>query len=435
MPLPAWMDLAWAEIGQQERAGNADNPRILDYYRDAGHAEAKRDEIAWCAAFVGAVLKRAGLSGSGSLMARSYLGWGEPLTAGRLGAIAVFTRGSDTAAGHVAFYLDADADRVYVLGGNQGDAVTVTAIVRDRLIGLRWPSGTVAAATKEDASVAATPTSQFASALAHVLELEGGWTEDPYDPGGPTNLGITLATLAAHRGVTLDAASFASLRQQLRGIAMSEVETIYRHRYWLPCRADELPAAIALMHFDAAVNHGVGTAARMLQAAARVTVDGDIGSETLAACTDAAAAGILERYADARRVRYRSLSHFWRFGRGWLARVDATLKRATTISKAKTEGDPAMPDITTSTTPPATPPTQAKWWGQSMTLWGVLITTASTVVPALGPLVGIDISAEMVREIGSQGLQVAQAVGGLAGTLMTVFGRIRAAAPLRLTWS
>ena len=50
----------------------------------------------------------------------------------------------------------------------------------------------------------------FERALAHVLEMEGGYDEDPYDPGGPTNLGITLAEFARDKGVELTSANFAA---------------------------------------------------------------------------------------------------------------------------------------------------------------------------------------------------------------------------------
>ena len=141
MALPAWMDAAWSELGQREREGSTDNPRITAFYRDVGHGEAVHDEVAWCAAFVGACLERAGIASTRSLLARSYLDWGEAHANDAMpGAIAVFSRGNDPTKGHVAFHLDSDAAHVYVLGGNQSDAVTVTAIARDRLLSLRWPS-------------------------------------------------------------------------------------------------------------------------------------------------------------------------------------------------------------------------------------------------------------------------------------------------------
>ena len=57
---PPWMVAAWGELGQSERAGTATNPRIRDYFSEVGHAISD-DETAWCAAFVGACLERAGV--------------------------------------------------------------------------------------------------------------------------------------------------------------------------------------------------------------------------------------------------------------------------------------------------------------------------------------------------------------------------------------
>ena len=79
----------------------------------------------------------------------------------------------------------------------------------------------------------------------------------------------------------------------------------------------------------------------------------------------------------------------------------------------------------TSATQPA-----GKWWGQSITIWGALITGLSTVLPALGPAFGIDITGDLVREAGEGIVQTVQALGGLVGTLMTIYGRVRATKPL-----
>lgn len=72
---PPWMPLAWADLG--EIPGSGTNPRIAAYFRDAGHAEIRNDETAWCAAFVGAMLERSGYRSTHSLMARSYAQWGK----------------------------------------------------------------------------------------------------------------------------------------------------------------------------------------------------------------------------------------------------------------------------------------------------------------------------------------------------------------------
>lgn len=71
-----------------------------------------------------------------------------------------------------------------------------------------------------------------------------------------------------------------------------------------------------------------------------------------------------------------------------------------------------------------------KWWGDSMTVWGTLITAAATVLPAFGPLIGLDISAATVKQVGHQTMDIIQAVGGLVGTLMALYGRSRATQPL-----
>ncbi len=72
----------------------------------------------------------------------------------------------------------------------------------------------------------------------------------------------------------------------------------------------------------------------------------------------------------------------------------------------------------------------AKWWGHSKTIWGALITAAATVAPALGPLIGIDLSGDVVRQAGEQTMGAIQAVMALIGTLLTIYGRLKADSPI-----
>jgi len=85
-----------------------------------------------------------------------------------------------------------------------------------------------------------------------------------------------------------------------------------------------------------------------------------------------------------------------------------------------------------STTSPSivTQPPPAKWWGHSLTIWGVVITTLTTVAPTLGPLIGFEIPAEVVQQVGDHAIQIVQGIGGLIGTVMTVYGRARASSTL-----
>ncbi len=268
------------------------------------------------------------------------------------------------------------------------------------------------------------------------------YDDDPYDPGGPTNQGITLAEYARDRGVEVTAGNFTALKAELRSIPPATVRRIYRDRYWLPASCPDLPPPLAFFHFDAAVNQGVTGAARMLQQSVGADSDGEIGPLTLAAVAAQSVARTLSLYADVRRQRYRSLGHFWRFGKGWLARVDRTLERAQAIDRAPSST--RATNIPTSTIPSqqqektsmATQTEQTesttsasgetKWWGHSMTIWGVIVTSLSTVLPTVGPLLGLNITADLVHQIGDQLVQVVQALGGLVGTVLTIYGRMRA---------
>ncbi|MGE0024617.1 MAG: TIGR02594 family protein [Hyphomicrobium sp.] len=423
MDAAPWLAEAWREFDEAERPGAAHNPRILALYRDAGHAGVTADETAWCAAYVGASLERAGVASTRSLLARSYLSWGAPMTAPRMGAVAVFSRGSDPSQGHVGFWLGEVGDDVVLLGGNQSNAVRVARYPKSRLLGVRWPDamraepGEPAPAEKPDI---------FERALAHVLEMEGGFTDDPHDPGGPTNLGVTLAVFAAWRNVTLTAVNRADLVRDLQAVDHATVAAIYRRRYWDMSHSAELPAPLAFLHFDAAVNHGVGTAIRFLQEAVGAAIDGEIGPETRVAIARAPIAKALDAYAELRRKRYRALPHFWRFGRGWLQRVE------TTLARAKALFDPSsIPEGETTMT--TTQPADTKWWGHSLTIWGTFVTILSSVLPALAPVTGIDVTGDLVESAGEQVVDAVQAIGTLIGTLMTIYGRIRATGPLELT--
>jgi uncharacterized protein (TIGR02594 family) len=427
---PTWLDHAWADLGVLERSGDANNPRVLAYYRDSGHPDIRSEEVAWCAAFVGACLARASVKPTGSLMARSYLDWGVAVDAPRLGAIAILSRGDDPSLGHVGFVVGINGNQLLLLGGNQSDAVRIEAFTTDRLLGLRWPTTTATITS------IGSPTPIFDTALAHVLEMEGGWTDDPVDPGGPTNLGITLATYAAHKNLTLASTNAETLKAELRALPLATARDIYFAHYWKPCFAAQLPPALALMHFDAAVNHGVGGAAKLLQQALGVTIDGEIGPETLAAARSNPLDWSLDTYAALRLERYRSLPHFWRFGRGWTRRVEVTLALART-QRGAVPPTPTLPpqqkakpmtDITPASTDTAT--TAPKWWGESLTIWGTIVTTLSTVLPVVGPLIGLDVTGEMVRDLGQNLTQLVQALGGVIGIIMTIAGRLRAVQPL-----
>jgi uncharacterized protein (TIGR02594 family) len=138
-------ELAKAEVGTVEWK-NGDNPKVVAYFRDSGNAGVKDDETAWCAAFVGAMLKRAGMKGTGKLNARSYLQWGVPVERkdARPGDVVIFKRGNSSWQGHVAFFVKDRGALIDVLGGNQSNAVNVKGYQAAALLGIRR-AGKVAA--------------------------------------------------------------------------------------------------------------------------------------------------------------------------------------------------------------------------------------------------------------------------------------------------
>ena len=137
---PAWLTLARTQLGIHEGVGAANNPRVLGYYADAAHPEIRGDDVAWCAAFVGAMLKRSGIKPSGSLAARSYEAWGQPLAKPVLGCVGVKKRPGGGWLGHVGFVVGASAAQIILLAGNQGDAVSIAAFPRAQFTAFRWPA-------------------------------------------------------------------------------------------------------------------------------------------------------------------------------------------------------------------------------------------------------------------------------------------------------
>lgn len=138
---PPWLTEARKLVGLKEIVGSQHEAKVVQFFSEAGHPEVHDDETAWCAAFANAMLRRAGYKGTGKLNARSFMDWGDELKQPRIGCIAVFKRGSSEWQGHVAFYVGEDASRVKVLGGNQGNSVSITTMPKSSLLGYRWPAG------------------------------------------------------------------------------------------------------------------------------------------------------------------------------------------------------------------------------------------------------------------------------------------------------
>ena len=167
---------------------------------------------------------------------------------------------------------------------------------------------------------------QFEACVAFTYGQEGGYSNTDGDPGGATNLGITLATLTEWRGEPCTA-------DDVRALAKSEADAIYRADYWAVANCDALPPGMDLMVFDEAVNAGPARSVMLLQETLGVYPDGALGPDTLAALAGKDTLRAIGSLAGAQRAYYMSRPGFAQFGRGWLARL--TLRQALAMQMAK----------------------------------------------------------------------------------------------------
>ena len=132
-------DIARSYIGTTEGPGPADNPAIMEMYASVGHDWVEHDSVAWCAAFVGHCLERAGIRSTCALTARSYLDWGVPVDVAdaQQGDIGVIPRGRSNWQGHVFFIDRIEGAWVWGLGGNQSNAVNIKRYPVSKLLGVR----------------------------------------------------------------------------------------------------------------------------------------------------------------------------------------------------------------------------------------------------------------------------------------------------------
>jgi lysozyme family protein len=176
----------------------------------------------------------------------------------------------------------------------------------------------------------------FARALSLVLKSEGGWSDNPADPGGATMKGVTLANF--RRYVKADAT-----KADLRAITNDQVATIYRRFYWDAIAGAELPGGIDYAVFDFAVNSGPGRAAKYLQAAVGAAQDGRIGPATLRAISARPWGAVIDDLCDARLAFLRRLPTWPVFGKGWSDRVRSVRAQALLMS-APPPAPPPSPD-------------------------------------------------------------------------------------------
>lgn len=144
----------------------------------------------------------------------------------------------------------------------------------------------------------------FRACLSVTLKWEGGWSDNPRDPGGPTMCGVTLRTLSQYLGRP-------ATKSELRAISSDVLAEVYSKLYWSPIGGDSLPAGVDMMLFDDAVNSGDGRAHVWALATANLPPFARI-----------------YKLDSLRRSFWRKLASFVTFGKGWFAREDGVFATA-----------------------------------------------------------------------------------------------------------
>lgn len=151
----------------------------------------------------------------------------------------------------------------------------------------------------------------FNEAIERVLGHEGGYVNNPADPGGETQWGISKRSYP---------------NVDIKALTRPQAIEIYRRDFWNAVNADDMPDGVAYQTLDFAVNSGVGTAIRYLQRALGVADDGHFGPVSIAAAKAISESDQIMRLSAERLDFMRKLRTWPDFGNGWAGRIAANLR-------------------------------------------------------------------------------------------------------------
>lgn len=138
-----------------------------------------------------------------------------------------------------------------------------------------------------------------------ILKHEGGYVNNPKDPGGETNYGIAKKF-------------YPDLN--IRQLTKDQAAEIYYRDYWLKAKCDQMPLPVALMVLDSSVNQGISAASKILQRALNIKDDGVIGINTLTAIKNSKPSQLLPEMLAQRCKYYADTKNVDVFGLGWYRR-------------------------------------------------------------------------------------------------------------------
>jgi len=147
-----------------------------------------------------------------------------------------------------------------------------------------------------------------------VIVNEGGYVDNPADPGGATNWGCTKAVWEQYIGHEVS-------KKDIRNLTKEDVKPLYKRNYWDAIHGDALPSGLDYCLFDCAINSGVGRATKFIQEIVGVFADGAIGNNTVTAINQMNTVTMINEFSDKRQAFLETLKTFPVFGKGWTKRV------------------------------------------------------------------------------------------------------------------
>lgn len=232
--------------------------------------------------------------------------------------------------------------------------------------------------------------SSYNEALKRLLEHEGGYTNDPRDPGQATNFGITIFDYRKYVNPNATATD-------VRSMPVEVAKRIYREKYWNALLGDDLPAGVDYAIFDYGVNSGISRAAKVLQRLLGLPADGVIGPVTIAAAKKADASRLINQISDERLAFLQGLSTWDVFGNGWGRRVREVRAYAQTL---------ASTTVLAPTVPPLLP--TKSWFSTLFDAIAKLLkkpTDGRPVQPTV-PQQAHDLASELVRAMRKKGYNI-----------------------------
>lgn len=198
----------------------------------------------------------------------------------------------------------------------------------------------------------------FARSLSLALKEEGGWADNPKDPGGATQKGVTLANF--RRFVKPNAT-----KEDLRKITDEQLATVYRRHYWNEVNGSELPDGVDCVTMDYAINSGPSRSAKALQKVVGVVEDGKIGPATIEAIKEKGLGVVVNLLCDERLAFMKRAKGsagalkgklLWpTFGKGWSARVARIRAAGLKMAAQPTPEKPRIIETTVEINKPTVP--------------------------------------------------------------------------------